>query len=324
MIVDMLDNLSDVASSCGVGVEMLEEPNASSPPRKRARAEEEEEQLAEFDSPAVKGSGFGKRGKYQSNIGIGALGIPLTEFMSNTAKMKKCTFCKNMMALADPIFPDRTRSWFKPNFGGNICAYCGFTKVKLWPGKAASAVLTIISTQQDQNRRFFDFSDVMIEEYKAGNKQAKDIGKKAKERVESVNDVNIQLSVEGTIKLLSSYVPKLGDPHTNGLGHTVKLKQLWKDGTYQDVVLIPNTASDEMKCTWNNIQGVRHQKAVHDGELTESPNQLKELLQLACEPVVELHDRHNVRHPGEDVADGCFSGQCCIWGPGRNCCGGGG
>ena len=115
----------------------------------------------------------------------------------------------------------------------------------------------------------------MIAEFQAGNKQAKDIGRKSQERVPVITDVNMHTSVEGTMKLLSNYPH--GDPTTNGLGHTIKRNQLWRDGTYQDVVLIPRTLEDEMKCSWNNIQGFRHQKNIHDGEMMENPNQLKEL-----------------------------------------------
>jgi hypothetical protein len=93
--------------------------------------------------------------------------------------------------------------------------------------------------------------------------------------VSAITDVNMQTTVEGTMKLLSAYTH--GDPTTNALGHTIKRNQLWRDGTYQDVVLIPITSSDEMKCSWNNIQGFRYQKHIHDGEMMENPNQLKEL-----------------------------------------------
>ena len=193
----------------------------------------------------------------------------------NKIMNKKCGFCKAVLGSPDPICPERTRYWFKPSYGGNICAYCGFTKIKLHPCKSSPEVLTLITTQQEKHTQFFNFMDTMIAEFQAGNKQAKDIGRKSQERVPVITDVNMHTSVEGTMKLLSNYPH--GDPTTNGLGHTIKRNQLWRDGTYQDVVLIPHTPEDEMKCSWNNIQGFRHQKNIHDGEMMENPNQLKEL-----------------------------------------------
>ena len=170
------------------------------------------------------------------------------------------------MGMPDPIHPDRSRAWHKPNLEGKICAYCGWAKFKLYPGKSTKEVLAI-HTDMDTKKRFMDYIDRMIDTYKGGSRAFRDDG--PKQLLDRENLQQVKTSVEGTMKLLERY--PFGDPRTNGKGHTVT-RALWKDGTVRDVVLIPTTADDEMKASWENISGIKLTTNLHDGQMVEDPN----------------------------------------------------
>jgi hypothetical protein len=62
------------------------------------------------------------------------------------------------------------------------------------------------------------------------------------------------------------------DPTTNGLGHQVTVTT-WKDGSQQEVVLIPKSASDEMDCDWEFSSAIAHKTKLDDGSMSSSADQ---------------------------------------------------
>lgn len=214
--------------------------------------------------------------KYQSKIGCGVLGVPLEEVAGNDKMCRCCSFCGNAMGSPDPVFPERTRSWHKPHQAGLICAYCGVAKGKLHPNRDAKFVLNLIQSQQEEQQRFLNYAEMLISMYQNGSRAVKNLGDgRPRETVTKASSTDVKLRVRGKAKLLEHY--PWGDPTQNGLGHTVT-KTKWKDGTWRDVVIIPETAEDEMEITWDNTTQLQHTTELHDGTLTESPNQVRDLL----------------------------------------------
>ena len=240
---------------------------SETPPAKRSRVPE---------SPNSDSSG------YSSKVGIGVVGVLLASLeavfgdMLEKMRRKSCSFCKKFMCTPDPVDPTRTRAWHKPRFEGRICAYCGVAMKKLWPGKDAKHVLTLIDTKQEERGRLTAYTDSMIAAYLRGDRAARNLGEPLKETVEKNTSFNVETSTSGKMKLLASYTDQFGDPLTNGLKHTVTTA-LWKDGTFQEVVLVPEDAEDEMRAKWSNIVGHTHKQVIHDGNLKESPNQLADV-----------------------------------------------
>lgn len=183
-VTDMLDNLSDGSAS----MPDLDGVLMESSPFKRLRLKDDGDDQGL--SPGCNGAEGNKRCvKYFSKIGIGVQGIEISEAavllgsMYSKIMNKKCGFCHALFGSPDPIFPERTRSWFKPEYGGNICAYCGFTKVKLYAGKSAPEVLTLITTQQDKHTRFFQlprYSDRRVSSWKQAGKGHREEGSGAR------------------------------------------------------------------------------------------------------------------------------------------------
>ena len=102
--------------------------------------------------------------------------LPMSQeiFATSFEKMNKkaCMLCKNFMLTPDPVQPELSRAWHKPNFEGKVCAYCGQGKNKLWPHKNVTDCVFIIDTQPEESERFFKFTNGMILAYNRGNKAA--------------------------------------------------------------------------------------------------------------------------------------------------------
>lgn len=197
-------------------------------------------------------------------------------FGSGFDKMKKkfCIFCKKYMVEPDPVHPERTRAWHKPRQEGRVCAYCGVAKLKLHPHKDSQAVVLLVDSNPQENKRFFDYIDAMISAYLRGDRAAINIDTEQKQSITKEQEVSMNARVRGKMKLLSEY--EFGDPRTNGKGHTVT-RAMWKDGVIRDVVLMPTTPADEMEVSWDNRTLHRHQLQLHNGEHMENPNQLSDI-----------------------------------------------
>jgi hypothetical protein len=211
-----------------------------------------------------------------SKVGCGVLGIEIWQAIAILGEMyekimnKACSFCLKVVGSEDPVNAGRTRSWHKPNFEGRICGYCGVAKLKLFPGQGAAAVLIKFQTTMLDKKRFLDFVARLIEHYKSGNKTMKalDVPQQA---LEKTDEFNVESSTKGKMQLRSTY---LGNPGDNG--HTVTMAR-WKDGTMKEVVLMPETPEDMMEVSWNNVQATKHTVVLHDGDLTESAGQVRDL-----------------------------------------------
>ena len=267
-LLTMLGSTEGIGDGMSVGTEIPSLDDVSeTPPAKRARVAES----THSGSPG-----------YSSKVGIGVIGVLLASLeavfgdMLERMRRKSCRLCKKFMCTPDPVDPTRTRAWHKPRFEGKICAYCGVAMKKLWPGKDAGDVVTLIDTKQEEQGRLTAYTDLMIAAYVRGDRAARNVGEPLKETVEKNTSFNVETSTSGKMKLLASYKEQFGDPLTNGLKHTVTTA-LWKDGTFQEVVLVPEDAEDEMRAKWSNTVAHAHKQVMHDGNLKESPNQLADV-----------------------------------------------
>ena len=104
--------------------------------------------------------------------------------------------------MPDPIHPDRNMAWHKPNLEGQICAYCGWAKLKLYTGKSTKEVLAI-HTDMVAKKRFMDYIDRMVDTYKGGSRAFRDDG--PKQLLDRENLQQVKTSVEGTMKFLARY-----------------------------------------------------------------------------------------------------------------------
>ena len=99
----------------------------------------------------------------------------------------------------------------------------------------------LVASSKEEHGRFFAFIDKMINAYQNGSRLAHGLDLST-ESLEKENAFSCEAGVKGKLKLLSSYKEQFGDPATNGLGHTVT-RTRWKDGTEQDVVMVPNSVN---------------------------------------------------------------------------------
>lgn len=119
-------------------------------------------------------------------------------------------------------------------------AYCGACTKKIHPQNMEGAKC-FVEANQEEKKRFFCFRERMLAAYRAGDRSTRNLGDPAKQQIVKSHVFSIDSKTRGTIKLLECY--PYGDPATNGLGHQVT-RAKWKDGTWRDVVLIPNTPAD--------------------------------------------------------------------------------
>lgn len=225
--------------------------------------------------------GGGRAGRtYSGKEGIGNLGVPLDKAAEQlTAKVleKTCQFCSAKAGDGDPWNSSLTMAWNKPSYQGRCCAYCAVTVRRRYPTQTLASVAKEVQTSPDAHVAFMNFRMWMLEEYKSGNKRVKDaVERMPQEQVNKQSEFAIVKKDTGVMKLLNSYVEMYGDPDTNGKGHT-KVKTMWKDGTLREAVLIPQTAVDEMECSWQSKSGYLHTKCLDDGNLSMDGKQQQEL-----------------------------------------------
>ena len=143
------------------------------------------------------------RASYVTKIGIGNVGVLLLMaqeiFGASYEKMTKkaCMLCKNFMLTPDPVQPELSRAWHKPNFEGKVCAYCGVGKNKLWPHKSVTDCVLIIDTQPEEIDRFFKFTNGMVLAYQSGDKQARCLTDAPTESLQKVTSTNFDAKVDG-------------------------------------------------------------------------------------------------------------------------------
>ena len=133
----------------------------------------------------------------------------------------------------------------------------------------------LVESNQDENRKFFGYVTRMLEAYASGDRAAKRLADGAPtECLERVTSFSFDTKVKGKMILKSSYLERFGDPASRN--HTVT-RARWRDGTIQDVVLIPETRADEMDVEWGQQVGTQHKETIHDGEMTTDANQLSNI-----------------------------------------------
>eukprot|EP00959_Pyramimonas_sp_CCMP1952_P007404 154881-Pyramimonas_sp.AAC.1 len=77
-----------------------------------------------------------------------------------------------------------------------------------------------IVKDKDKHDKFFRFRQFLIDQYKAGNRYAKELTTSTpRETVDAHNDVSINKKDKGMMKLYDSYCETYGKPEENGLGH---------------------------------------------------------------------------------------------------------
>lgn len=162
-----------------------------------------------------------------------------------------------------------------------VCAYCWAVKMKLWPHKDVKSVQNKVATDQEVNKKFFDYRVWLIAQYTSGNKAARGTFQ-TQQQVNVVDETAMLAKDKGKAMLLSSYEKKHGDPASNG-HQTTTTK--WKDGSIQTVVLIPLLPDDEMDVEFVQKSGVRHVKTLDDGQLSASSNQQGNLYAEICDEV---------------------------------------
>ena len=176
-------------------------------------------------------------------VGIGIIGILIASAESvwgaSAQKMmsKCCQVCKNTVGSQDPINPDYTRAWHKPDFAGRICAYCGAARMKLFPHKSTAEVTTDVASNTEVRERFFKWIEAAIQHFLDGNRSLHCMTA-PKETLTRTSETGMSSSVKGVFKLLTTYEPILGDPRTNGKGHSLLWKK-WKDGVMRPPSLLP-------------------------------------------------------------------------------------
>ena len=236
----------------------------------------------EADNSAGPSAKRARAAYYVTKIGIGVVGVRLDEvqeiFGASYEKMKKkaCLLCKKFMLSPDPVQQELSRAWHKPNFEGKVCAYCGVGKCKLWPHRSVADVVFIIGSKPEESERFFKFTSAMILAYQNGDKAAKGLTDAPTESLEKEASTNFDAKVNGKMILRAAYEDEYGDPHTNGKNHCV-ITTTWKDGSEQEVVLVPQTKETEMECSWGVSTALKHKRILHDGNMTTSANQLKDI-----------------------------------------------
>ncbi len=126
-----------------------------------------------------------------------------------------------------------------------------------------------------------------MDQYRAGARTVKDqlhsFDSRPIQKVENKLSYATVGADEGTMKLLASYIEEYGDPETNGKGHK-KTRGEWRDGTIQDIVLIPDMPSDEMRVRFERRQELSHNTVLDDGLVTANPNQQAELFSTLKAP----------------------------------------
>ncbi|CAK0904683.1 unnamed protein product, partial [Prorocentrum cordatum] len=230
-------------------------------------------------------------------IGIGVVGVRLSQLPEqyNTRTCSKvCLGCGCKPSDPDPINPTLSYAWFKPDYGGLVCAYCGTAKARKYPHKSNDQVFKGVRTNEEEWKKFQQFCKFLIESWKSGKQRVRNVLDAPMEQtVKKIAEINVSAADKGKMKLYDSYVQEFGDPATNGRGHTITMAQ-WKDGSKQKVVLIPMTASDEMECKWEIKNGFRHDTTLDDGALSMRPDQQRQLFD-------SLRDAHGVSRLSGDI-----------------------
>lgn len=165
-----------------------------------------------------------------SKVGVGELGVIRQVAVATWPPellQKTCMFCKRLASDPDPLDDTLTLSWHKPKISGKVCAYCGTTKARLYPGRDNQHVARELTFSQEKNKHFYDFRGFLIEQYLAGNKAAR--GRYTpKQTVDRTQEFNVRAIDKGQAMLLQAYVKAHGDPASNGKNHRVSRMQ-WKD-----------------------------------------------------------------------------------------------
>lgn len=281
------DLLSAISGSVGRGLEddeeAFEESGLEPPALKRCRV----------DGGPPSRQVAARKG--HAKVGVGFVGLPLvsmgTALAEKTLK-KRCAFCKQAVFSKDPIDDMSTLAWHKPRYEGRMCAYCGNTKMRLFPHREASSALCDVEKKKDDNDRFFKYRAFLVGQHSEGHRTLRKMADSTPlEQVKRTSEFNVVKSDVGTMQLYDSYVKKHGDPSLNGYSTT---ETTWKGGSWRKVVLIPKMAEGEMERRWEQKSGYAHTTMLDDGQVTMEPGQQASLVcDLAIRAAPESHDWHD-------------------------------
>ena len=132
------------------------------------------------------------------------------------------------------MIDDPARSWNKPNFTGQMCAYCGTAKLKLHPQSTVPELCSQLETDPDVRKQLFAYVGGVIAHYQTGAVSSHGF-QPPKEGISRENSEEVANGVEGVWKLRESYKEKFGSPSTNKLGHREDTIR-WKDGQMRCLV----------------------------------------------------------------------------------------
>ena len=239
-----------------------------------------------MDSASQFGEGDGmcppsKRAK-TSKVGIGYCGVCFDlakELLPEKVFLKKCKFCFKAASARDDIHSEQTLAWGAPDWGGKTCGLCRNTKNRLHPTMTMNQAVGHVTASPDARTQFDDFRAWLVSQYKAGAKCIKDqlagFDSRPIEQVSKDIEYSTIASDDGIMQLYKDYVAeKKCEPEANG---HVRMNAEWKDGSIQDVVLIPDLASDKMRVSFSRKSSLKHSTTLDDGTVTKDPAQQAEL-----------------------------------------------
>ena len=179
-----------------------------------------------------------------SRMGIGFAGIALTRKgdMPEKVQHKPCAFCEKVCSAQDDLVETNTMAWFKPHWQGKarpslrppprspghvgvmqgtlrswlceqitqVCAYCGWTKMRLHPSEPMNDVAALFKTSPDMNGRFRDFRAYLLEQHARGARAASGYPE-AKQMVQTSSSFAVVKRDPGKMILYHAYVAEHGD-----------------------------------------------------------------------------------------------------------------
>lgn len=228
----MADDLLSQIDAAGEGVPGLRSTLSAMIPT--GFVDEDEMDIDAGDSASQIGDGDIKRRRTSQNkAGIGFPGVLLTLIETNlTADQRKkaCKVCKKLLISVDPIDGSMTLAWAKPQLVGKVCAYCIVAKNRLHATIDIKALVTMLGTEPEKNKEFFEFRDWLIEQYRSGSRSVRDLSgwdSRPKQTVTASKEVLLRKVLQGIVSnrlsndvwkaSLSPRFSKLDVPHYFGV-----------------------------------------------------------------------------------------------------------
>lgn len=158
-----------------------------------------------------------------------------------------CRLCAERDDGADPVMRSCSRRWgyvtkdSPPKNQGGHCYYClrVFTARYQLAHKSLKAFLTHIGSDPGRRQEFLGHVETCIEQMKANGKWDCHIAWQPEQELShTASDQQIWEEPDDLYYELSEYTKSFGDPHTNGLNHTVTERQN-RRGVWETCVIVP-------------------------------------------------------------------------------------